>query len=249
MGNGKYKATETFEKSYALAPGGELTLDNTNGSIKVSSWDEERVQVVATKVVRASSNRRAREAVKQVKIEVSQGANSLEISTYNPFRKKGRGISQLLSGNFISVQVSYTLMVPYETDLNLETVNGTIKIEEVKGSHFSRTVNGGITVREASGSFEGRTTNGSIKVELEEVDRLSSISLKTVNGGVTLSLPQEVRADVRAHTVNGSISTDFPLEVTGRFSRRRIQGSINGGGAEITLDTINGSIRLLKLVS
>ena len=245
--NGKYKATETFEKSYDFASEGELILENVNGSVEVTAWDEERVQLIAEKQASASSTSRAQEAVKKVKIEVNQTANSLEIKTYDPFRKRGKGISRLLSGDFVSVSVTYTLMVPRKTDLNLETVNGTISIEEVKGAHASRTVNGAIKVNRASGSFDGKTTNGSIKVELEEVEPSSWVSLKTVNGSVNLSLPPEVRADVRVRTVNGSISTDFPLEVLGRFSRRRLQGSINGGGAEITLETVNGSVHLLKL--
>ncbi len=140
-------------------------------------------------------------------------------------------------------------MVPPKIDLTLETVNGTIRVEGVNGSLNGRTVNGKIDIRRTSGSLEGRTTNGSIRVELEEVDPSSWVSLKTVNGGITLSLPPEVRADIRASTVNGSVSTDFPLEVMGRFSRRRIEGSINGGGAEVALETVNGSIRLLKPIS
>jgi len=247
--NGKYKATETFEKSYDFASGGELILENVNGSVEVTAWDEEKVQLIAKKEARASSTSRAQEAVKKVKIEVNQTANSLEIKTYDPFRKRGRGISRLLSGDFVSVSVAYTLMVPRKTDLNLETVNGTISIEKVKGAHASRTVNGAIKVNRASGSFEGKTTNGSIKVELEEVEPSSLVSLKTVNGSVNLSLPPEVRADIRAHTVNGSISTDFSVEVSGRVSRRRLQGYINGGGAEIDLGTVNGSIHLRKLIS
>ena len=204
---------------------------------------------MAEKVVRASSTRRAQEAVKEVKIEVNQGPNSLEVKTFDPFSKKGRSISRLLAGDFVSVQVTYTLMVPHEIDLDLETVNGTVRVEGVNGSLNSRTVNGKIAASRTSGSFKGSTTNGSIKVELEEVDPSSQVSLNTVNGSITLSLPSEVRADVRANTVNGSISTDFSVEVVGRFSRRKLQGSINGGGADIDLETVNGSIKLLKLIS
>ena len=51
----------------------------------------------------------------------------------------------------------------------------------------------------------------------------------TVNGGITLELPANLAAEVRAETSNGDIDTDFPLSVSGRFSSRRLVGTIGSG--------------------
>ena len=74
----------------------------------------------------------------------------------------------------------------------------------------------------------------------------AALAFRTVNGSITLDLPPDLSAEVRANTVNGEISTDFPLAVTGRVSRRHVTGTIGGGGRRLDLDTVNGSVRLRR---
>jgi len=105
------------------------------------------------------------------------------------------------------------------------------------------TVNGGVNV-ETRGNARAETVNGSIVAAAGRADWTGSSELKTVNGSVTISLPEDASADVKASTVNGGIETDFPLEVRGRFNSRRLAGRIGGGGRELTLETVNGAIRL-----
>jgi hypothetical protein len=47
-------------------------------------------------------------------------------------------------------------------------------------------------------------------------------------------------------TVMGNVSSDFPLTLEGRISPRRIRASINGGGPNLTMSTVNGSVELRK---
>ena len=70
--------------------------------------------------------------------------------------------------------------------------------------------------------------------------------MSTVNGGITLTLPATLNAEVKAATVNGDITTDFPLTVTGRINRRRLEGTIGGGGRLLSLESVNGSIALKR---
>jgi DUF4097 and DUF4098 domain-containing protein YvlB len=52
---------------------------------------------------------------------------------------------------------------------------------------------------------------------------------------------------VEAETVNGSISADdFGLEAEKGFVGRDLSGEIGGGDARISLDTVNGSIKISK---
>jgi len=46
--------------------------------------------------------------------------------------------------------------------------------------------------------------------------------------------------------VNGDLVTDFPLLVTGKFGPRHLHGTIGKGGRQLSLSTVNGSIRLRK---
>jgi hypothetical protein len=96
--------------------------------------------------------------------------------------------------------------------------------------------------------FVGRTVNGGIHARLGRADWTGTLDLKTVNGGIDVSLPASAAAEVKAATVNGDIETDFPLTVTGKFGHRRVNGTIGGGGGRrtLTLETVNGGIALRK---
>jgi DUF4097 and DUF4098 domain-containing protein YvlB len=59
-------------------------------------------------------------------------------------------------------------------------------------------------------------------------------------------MPASVGARVKASTVNGGMETDFPLTIQGKFSNRSMEGTIGGGGRDLNLETVNGSIRLKK---
>ena len=85
-----------------------------------------------------------------------------------------------------------------------------------------------------------------MNVSMGRTDWGSGASFKTVNGGITLTLPGVFDADLHAETLNGSITSDFPVTMTGEVSRRRLQGRIGSGGRELDLKTVNGSIKLLR---
>ena len=70
------------------------------------------------------------------------------------------------------------------------------------------------------------------------------LEYETVNGGITIEMPEQVNADVAFRTVNGSIESDFPLTVQGRISRRRVDATLGSGGRKLSAKTVNGSIRL-----
>jgi DUF4097 and DUF4098 domain-containing protein YvlB len=71
------------------------------------------------------------------------------------------------------------------------------------------------------------------------------VSLETTNGSIDLKLPGDAKGTLSARCVNGGIKvTDLPFEKSGEGSRRKLDGTINGGGAALRLETVNGSIRV-----
>ena len=69
---------------------------------------------------------------------------------------------------------------------------------------------------------------------------------KTVNGGITLTMPSALDANLRADMLNGNLTSEFPVSVTSTDGPRRVSGTIGRGGLELNLSTVNGSIRLLR---
>ena len=62
-----------------------------------------------------------------------------------------------------------------------------------------------------------------------------------MNGAVTVTIPAKAALRVEAENVNGSIRS----EVAGLSSEKHsLSGDLNGGGATLSIETVNGSINV-----
>lgn len=201
-----------------------------NGGIRVTGSDETAIRVRATVRARARSEAEAQQLASQVQIRTAEG----EVRATGP---QTRGDDRQWS-------VSYQVFTPRRIDLELQSVNGGVNVEDVQGRLAVSTVNGGITLDEVAGDVRGSTTNGGISVRLAG-DRWAGegLDLRTTNGGITLRVPSRYSAHLVARTVNGGLSTDLPLTVRGRVGKQ-VEGDIGGGGAPVRLATTNGGIRI-----
>lgn len=142
------------------------------------------------------------------------------------------------------VSVEFEVRLPEGVRLVATTVNGAIDASSLKSDVEANTVNGRILVS-TSGVASADTVNGSIDVSLGSAKWDQPLDFHTVNGGITVTLPKAVSADLHADTLNGEIDSDFPVSITSsRHRGRRITGSIGTGGKELHLSTTNGAIRL-----
>jgi len=232
---------DTLERTLPFSAGSRLEVSNTNGGIEVSTWDRNEIQIEARKKVKSSNAERAREAFEELEISIDETAGGVTIETEYPRRGSGGW------GRDVSMSVHYTIRVPVQSDLDLGTVNGKVRVEGVNGELDLHTTNGGIIVEDAGGHVSARTTNGGIDVELAQVSSGEDMTFRTTNGGITLLLPSDIRATLTARTTNGGIHTDFPITIQGSFGKNRLEGDLNGGGGSIELRTTNGSIRIRQL--
>ena len=69
---------EDFHYSYPQTAGGRLNVENFNGSIEVTGWDQNTVDVSGTKY--ASSQ----DLLQALKIEVSSAGNAVQVRTVRP---------------------------------------------------------------------------------------------------------------------------------------------------------------------
>jgi hypothetical protein len=199
-----------------------------NGGIIVEAWDRNEIGL-RTKVQAWSRQGDPQEIVNQIRVETGR-----TISPDGPQTQRREGWS-----------VSFHLMVPRTSNLDLKSQNGGIHIEGVHGDMRFDTQNGGIHLSDVGGDVVGRTTNGGVKVYLSGSEwEGEELDVQTTNGSVSLEVPEDFRADLETGTVNGSFDTDFPITIRGRLRSRQISTELNGGGAPIRLVTTNGAVRL-----
>jgi hypothetical protein len=239
-------AEETFKKRIPFRDGGYLELNNSNGSVEVKSWDNTEVEIVAHKRVRAGSRTQAEELMSELKIEVTQSADKIIVETIAPhdLRAGGGFFDWLFGWDHHSFSVEYEIKVPKSIDLNINTTNGKIYCQQVKGRLRLNATNGKITAREIEGLVRSKTTNGSLDIELLTVPPNGEINFSTTNGSITLRLPENYSAEVDLKTTNGHIACDFPYKAERSWSRNHVWGVIGEGAGNLYCHTTNGSIKL-----
>lgn len=199
-----------------------------NGGIRVSAWERGDMQVRARIQAWADDVDRAREIVDDVEVRVGD-----EVDSDGPRSRRDEGWS-----------VSYRLMVPRSTNLDLQSTNGGITIAGVQGRLRFRTTNGGVHLEAVDGDVTGSTTNGGLHVELAGGGWTGEgLDVQTTNGGVTLAMPEGYSAHLEASTTNGGFHIGFPVTVQGRIDRR-LSVDVGGGGPTVRVKTTNGGVRI-----
>jgi DUF4097 and DUF4098 domain-containing protein YvlB len=157
----------------------------------------------------------------------------------------GAGDDYQMSTNDNDVTVRFTVKLPRGVRLDANIVNGDIRANGLTADAELNTVNGGIDVT-TSGIVQAQTVNGRITARIGRADWTGTLEFKTVNGGISLTAPADLSADLDASAVNGGIDSDFPVTVNGRIDRMHLRGRIGNGGRTLDLETVNGGIEIKK---
>lgn len=160
--------------------------------------------------------------------------------------------------------VDLTIQVPYASSLELSSsVDGKIVVENVTGEIEANGGNGSVILRNVSGNAVVHTMNGDIEAVLSKVPADKPLSFSNMNGDIDITLPADIKANVKMKSQIGNIYSDFDVVLMraaqkaesaektekGQFRisfDKGIYGTINGGGQEITLTTFNGDIFIRK---
>lgn len=238
------RSGDDFEWRGAVAAGKAIELVGVNGSIDASGSSGSEVQVTATKTGRRSDPR-------EVEIRVVEHADGVTICAVYPSSRRneeneckpaGRGRNSVRNND---VKVEWTVRVPRGVAFVGRTVNGDVVARGLTAEADAYTVNGDITVETTSWAA-GSTVNGSISARIGSTRWAGDAEFETVNGRITVDLPQDASLEVHASTVNGSMSTDFPLTVRGRWGPKRMSGTVGEGGRSLILSTVNGDMALRR---
>jgi len=229
---------ETEEMTFEVVSGARISLENINGDIVITGGSGDEVHMVAYK--KAGQQ----EYMDELKVVVDADEDYIRIETRHPKSEGG----WFKWGNDSSGSVSYELEVPAHVNLDtISTVNGDVKIKAVSGLVKAETVNGSLEAVGLKGDANLETVNGSVSAEFDELGAGQRVSAEAVNGKIVLMVPANASARLEAETVNGSINADdFGLKPEKGFVGRDLSGEIGSGDARISLDTVNGSIRISK---
>ena len=228
------KAADEWTRTYKMQAGGRLELINVNGRIAAEASDGSEVEVRAERSAKAPTEDAAKALLEKIEMREEVGDARVRVEVRSP-RITGPS----------SHEIKWTIKVPRGVAVDLRTVNGGVQMLGLEGDLRARSTNGGITGKAlVATSVDASVTNGGIDIELAQAVTSGTFDLEATNGGVSINIPEDSKADITARSVNGGISPNLPIETTGEQSRRRLEGKLNGGGARITLETVNGGVKI-----
>jgi DUF4097 and DUF4098 domain-containing protein YvlB len=264
--------------AFALAVGSQAAAQQDNPDrVTVSFSDPSRPGLVKVHMVEGSITVKAYDG-KDVIVETKPRGRSTPRRSSNSNTQGLRRIDNTSSGliveeenNVMSISTSIArsanieIQVPARTNLNVSTVNGgNVIVEGVDGEIEANNTNGRVTLNDVSGSVVAHSVNGSVTAILKRATPQKSMAFTSLNGNVDVTLPVDIKANVKMRTDNGEIYTDFDMQLKpssatttsedsrSRGGRYRIEvdksmtGTINGGGPDFEFRTFNGNLYIRK---
>ena len=217
-------------RNLTLRPEPKISVDgHENGGVSFHGWDRNEVRVVAMIETNADNDSQAEALAKQIHINATGG----RISAEGPSLERRSWWS-----------VSYEIYVPRRSNLEALTRNGGVSAADVEGDLDFQATNGGIRIDNVAGDVHGETTNGGVSASLSGTSwRGKGLDLRTMNGGVSLTIPRGYNARLETGTTNGGMRIDFPITLQGLIDKR-IHTQLGTGGPLVRVVTTNGGVRI-----
>ena len=231
-------AEEEVDKTLDAAADGQVNVSNIAGSVTVTGWTRNAVEVTGT------LGRNVEELV------FERNKDKVTIKVKVP-RRGGRGIDSDLHIN-----------VPQGSSIDVSGVSADISVTDVMGEQRLHTVSGDVSTESAGSDVTAESVSGDVEVDGDKSDTETTAS--TVSGDVTLfrvsgmvsaeSVTGEVIVDegsfsrVELSVVNGELLFRAELRQDGKLSAETVNGDVDvelvgDVSAKIDVNTINGRIR------
>lgn len=249
-----------------VVTGGDVKADTSGGSIEVrgatgdvevdTSGGNITIGDVVGQVMADTSGGRIRIGDVQGDIEADTSGGNIEVGESTgrvSLDTSGGSIRAAWAMGEISANTSggNIYLAGSDVGVRADTSGGNIEIDAANGPVEADTSGGNITVHNATAAVHADTSGGRIEVEITTTTGRvgGDIDLDTAGGDITLRVPSNFQASVRANLDvsrrsrgDYRIYTDFPLTIQEDDGDIVGRGDINGGGDRVTLSTNNSDI-------
>jgi DUF4097 and DUF4098 domain-containing protein YvlB len=230
--------------SYPLHSGGRLAVEIFNGSVEISGWDQDTVDISGTKYGPTQ------QAADDLKVNIENSADAVSIRVARPFERRnhqgarfvikiprGAILDRITTSNGAIRTLDGSGPARFRTSngpvqvtglrgsLDIQTSNGGVELVDVEGDVVAHTSNGRIRAERLKGTLEATSSNGGVHADITRTDR--PVRVETSNGPVELTLPENYSRDVRVSTNNGGITLRLPPAINARVMARTSNSSIS----------------------
>ena len=214
------------------AAGGTLNVDGMrNGGITVRGWERNEILVRYRLQTQAATQSEADALASQIRVTATAG------------QIRAEGPEHHGQSNW---DVGYEIFAPRQSNLSLHTRNGGISLSNLRGRITFDALNGGVSLKNLGGHVTGETVNGGLHVELSGSNwEGEGLDVRTTNGGLSVSVPDNYSAHLEAGTVNGGLVVNPSIaEVTRKT--KQLSLDLGSGGTNLRIHTTNGGVSIKR---
>jgi Toastrack DUF4097 len=225
--------SKDIHKTFPLDSRGHVTIDTYKGSIRVSTWDRNEIDVA----VRIEEDGDVfAQNVTHADVRFDASASDVRITSSNQWS------FFLVDG--VAPLYHYTIRMPRTASLRIKDYKSESEVSDLAADLQIETYKGSAQLRNFSGGLTVNTYKGDIRAEFAAV--AAPVRIDTYKGSIDLRMPRESRFDLYNDLGRrADLDSDFARYIPSSNSRDRIRRSqVNGGGPEFRLKSYKGEFRL-----
>jgi hypothetical protein len=231
-----------------------LEVNNINGMVNISGWEEETIFL---EIVKFTNKIYGQDEFEKVDVIVTENGDkvSIDVEYSNPHTPVRVAVTlNIKVPMFVTVESVQTLngavyLSNIKGDTDIDVKNGLISVCTVDGFVSASTANGAINIRNTKGLGNIINYNGAVYAEVNDIQE--DIEISTINGEMDIFINTELDAniEVEAKSIAAGINL-YDLEPYLDLSinnYRHLVGTIGEGGNNLYLCITTGFINLNKL--
>lgn len=190
-------------------------------------------------------------------------AKGLKPLYYTAVDNSGIGLSVSSDASGLKIEkatrksVKYTIKLPRQVAVLFNETNwqggSGLTISNMDGDLEIKTNNSDITLNNITGPVVANTTSGEVTATFSTLAQGKPTAISSISGEIDITLPAAAKSNLKLRSINGEMYTDFDLGTKNSKDglmkiggMANIDGAINGGGVEMSLNTISSNIYIRK---
>ena len=218
-------AAGAFEREIPVRSGGLIEFDlETGGSISITGWGSESVQVSADVSGRSAEN---------VDLKVEEMAGGVLVRTEYLEKQRNQ-----------STSIDIDVRVPSLFNVKINSMGGGVTIDGVEGTFKGKTMGGKLILSNLKGELQLTTMGGAIRLTNSDVDG----KVKTMGG---TALVEDVFGDVKVTSMGGKVTRRRVTRTNGTSIGEQVNIKTMGGDIDVSdapqgadVHTMGGDIRI-----
>ena len=207
-----------IDKRTSADPAGTVEISNTAGSVVVTGWDRNEVEVTG---------------------ELGKGTERLDFTRSDTVTR----IKVVLPDRSYNVDdTDLIVKVPAGSQVSINTVSADIGVQAVRGTQRLQSVSGDLRTETSGEDLECRTVSGDVTIAGS--GRKGLVSITTVSGNASAT---RLAGEVNGSTVSGDFTLAVGATSRSRLrstsGNLTLQGSL-AADARVDIESISGDVRL-----